>query len=912
MTLLSGARLGQYEILAALGAGGMGEVYRARDSKLNRDVALKILPDTFAADAERIARFRREAQVLASLNHPNIGHIYGLEDSTTPPALVLELIEGPTLADRIAQGPIPLDEALPIARQIAEALEAAHEHGVIHRDLKPANVKVREDDTVKVLDFGLAKAFDPAATSSAEALNSPTLTMRATQLGLVLGTAAYMSPEQAKGKSVDRRADIWAFGAVLYEMLSGKRPFEGDDISDTLAAVLRQEVNWNALPASTPAAVKRLIMRCLERDVRRRLRDIGEARIVLEDPSTSAAAGGDLGTSDSGAARIERRRPLWKRALPVAAAATLAALLAGPAGWYLKPSPAAVVTRFSLTLPEGRTFTSPARHFLNISPDGTEIVYVGNSRLYLRKIWEIEAQPIAGTDGFGSVTEPVFSPDGHSIVFWAAADSTIKRISTAGGVAVTLCQSSNPWGMSWSDDGIVFGEFERGVVRVSATGGKPETIVPARPGDLLYGPQLLPGGQQVLMTFARASGNFDRWDKAQIVVASLTTGDHKVVVDGGADARYLPTGHLVYAIGGVEFAARFDLSRLQVVGQAVPVLEGIARAVPTAATGAAHFAVSRTGTLVFVPGPASPSIGAFDIALIDRRGIVKPLNLPRAAYSTPRVSPDGSRIAFVADSGQEAFVAVYDLTGATALRRLTLGGTNRFPIWTADSKRVVYQSDRDGDLGMFWQPADGTGTAERLTKPNAGESHFPEAWSAASNTLFFSVVKGSENTLWTLSMPEGKIAPFDAVRSIAVPINAALSPDGLWLAYQTDHTRRTTVYVQPVPPTGSVFQLFPRGADQPHEPVWSPDGKELFYNPRAGGFESVPVSTQPEFGFGNPASLPRPFQLDPPQARRSYDVTPGGMFVGVIIPGGTNAPAGSEIEVVVNWFDELNHRVSAQ
>ena len=441
MTLAAGARLGPYEIVSALGAGGMGEVYRARDAKLNRDVALKVLPEVFALDPDRLARFKREAQVLASLNHPNIAAIYGFEDSSPSAgsgqaavqALVLELVEGPTLADRIAQGPIPLDEALPIARQIAEALEAAHEQGIIHRDLKPANIKVRPDGTVKVLDFGLAKALEPIAAPSADVTASPTITSPAmTRMGVILGTAAYMSPEQAKGRQADKRSDVWAFGAVLYEMLSGQRAFKGDDISDTLAAVLRQDIDWTALPASTPASVRRLIARCLDRDVRRRLRDIGEARIVLDDPA--ALAEGDAG----GVPALAPPQPLWRRAIPVVLSVIVAGVLASAATVYLTPSQAPlVVTRFPFTLGEGQSLRSTGRQAVAISPDGALMAYAALPRLYLRSMSELEARPIAEPASVGGfVTSPVFSPDSRSVAFWSSADQTLKKVAVGGGAAV--------------------------------------------------------------------------------------------------------------------------------------------------------------------------------------------------------------------------------------------------------------------------------------------------------------------------------------------------------------------------------------------------------------------------------------------------------------------------------------------
>ena len=912
MSLASGTRIGIYEIVAPIGAGGMGEVYRARDTRLNRDVAVKILPDTFAADPSRVMRFRREAQLLATLNHANIAQIYGFEEVTplsaqavASAAIVLELVDGRTLADRRLEGPLPLDEAVAIARQIAEALETAHECGIIHRDLKPANVKVREDGTVKVLDFGLAKAFDPAATVSVDALSSPTISAQGTQLGLVLGTAAYMAPEQAKGRPVDRRADIWAFGVVLYEMLAGRRLFEGDDVSETLAAVLRQPIDWSALPAATPAAVRHLLVRCLERDARKRLRDIGEARIVLESPSLSLVGVGGL-PEISGTA-VEARRALWKRVAPLAAVAVVAAAIAAASMWYLKPTPAAPVVRFGHPLLGGLTLAPFARPFLNISPDGTQIAYVygTNRRLYVRRLSELDAQVVPGTDGLGDIFAPAFSPDGRMLAFWSA-DGTIKRVPVEGGAVLTLCRADNPYGLSWGERGIVWAQGEKAVImRVSPDGGTPEVIARAKPGEVVSGPEVLPGGRFVLFSVTTETG-MDRWDKGRIVVQSLDSADQRTIIEGGSDAHYLPTGHLVYAVGGVLFGAPFNATNAQLDGPRVPVLSGVRRAIPGIHT--AHYALSSAGTLVYVPGPAGASANA-DLGLFDRAGNMRRLKLPLGAYLFPRVSPDGRRLAFTVAAGQEEFIAVYELSGTKAMRRLTLAGRARFPVWMSNGGRVAYQADREGDVSIFWQAADGSGAAERLTKAGPGESHAPESWSPATQMLLFSVYKGGEHTLWALTLPDKNVAPFGTVRS-TIPINAVVSPNGRWMAYQSDQSGRTTMYVQPVPPTGAVYPFLPRGTDVPHEPMWSPNNKELFYNPRAGGFEVVAVTTEPEFDFGNPIVLPRPFRLTPPQGRRSYDVAPDGRIVAVFVPEDTDQSSGVQhLAVVLNWHEELKAKV---
>jgi serine/threonine-protein kinase len=911
VSLATGTRIGVYEIIAPIGAGGMGEVYRARDTRLSRDVALKILPETFAADTSRVSRFRREAQLLATLNHPNIAQIYGFEEvaagstqALPSSAIILELVDGSTLADRLVEGPLPIDETIAIARQIADALETAHECGIIHRDLKPANIKVKEDGTVKVLDFGLAKASDRGATVSADALNSPTISVQATELGVVLGTAAYMSPEQAKGRIVDRRADTWAFGVVVFEMLSGRRLFEGDDVPETLAALLRQPIDWSALPAATPATLRHLLARCLERDTRRRLRDIGEARIALENPSANLVGAGGL--QQPARAAVERR-VRWKHLAPLAAIAVIAASVGALAVWYFKPTPVGSIVRFEFPLSAGLTSAPLSHAFLNVSPDGSQIAYVygNNRRLYVRRISELAPRAVPGTESFGDIFAPVFSPDGRMLAFWSG-DGTIKRVPVEGGAGLTLCRADNPYGLTWGESGIVFAQGEKPVImRVPADGGTPEVIARGKPGELVSGPELLPGGRFLLFSVTAETG-VDRWDKARIVAHSLESGGERTLIEGGSDARYLATGHLVYAVGGVLFAAPFDVARAQLEGPGVPVLSGVRRANP--GTAAAHYAVSRAGTLVYVPGPATASAIA-DLGLFDRTGSFTRLKLPLGTYSAPRISPDGRRLAFTVAAGQEEFIAVYELSGTKAMRRLTLGGHNRFPVWASNGSRVAYQSDREGDVSIFWQPVDGSGAAERLTKASPGESHVPETWSPTTNTLLFTVNKEGKDSLWALSLPDRNVAPFDAVRS-TVPINAVFSPDGRWIAYQSDQSGRTTVYVQPVPPTGAVYQFLPRGTDVPHEPMWSPNGKELFYNPRAGGFEVVTVTTEPEFDFGNPVALPRPFRLTPPQGRRSYDVAPDGRIVAVIIPeGGDESTGAQRLAVVLNWQEELKAKV---
>jgi serine/threonine-protein kinase len=895
----SGSLIGPYRIHSLLGVGGMGEVYRARDTKLNRDVALKILPVAFAGDPERLARFKREAQVLASLNHPNIGAIYGFEDSNGVHALVLELVDGPTLADRIAH--VPIDEALPIAKQIAEALEAAHEQGIVHRDLKPANIKVRTDGTVKVLDFGLAKLAEPAAATKAPTVTqSPTITTPAmTAAGIILGTAAYMSPEQAKGRAADKRSDIWAFGCVLFEMLSGRRAFEGEDISDTLATLLKNEPDWRALPANTPPTIRRLLSRCLRKDASQRLQAIGDARIQIVEVIA--------GAPDDGVRSEGRGARWWWPAIAIGVAAIVAGGLGLIVGYGVRPStPPSSVTRFTYRLPDGQQLSNIGRHSIAISQDGATIAYVANQRLYRKAMRDLDATPIAGTDESAALTSPVFAPDGQSIAFFSRR--ALMKISTGGGMAITLCPVDNPFGMSWDGDSIVFGQGSKGIMRVPATGGLPEVLVRVKPDELAASPHVLPDRRTLLYTLASTTDFSDRWEKARIVLQTIGSDRPKTIISGGADARYVPTGHIVYAAGGVLFAVPFDVRQMAVTGAAVPVLEGVTR---SQATGAAQFAFSLNGSLVHVPGPATAVAARLDIAMLDLNGNVERLKLPPHAYYAPRISPNGRQLAVGIDDLGEADVWVYDLSATSALRRLSFGGRNRFPVWTPDGERVAFQSNREGDVGLFWQRVDGMGAAERLTKAEAGESHVPDAWSSTGDTLLFDV-RGRDDmfALWALSIGDKKTAPFGAVRSATAQPAASISPDGRWMAYASGGapSQPIDIYVQPLPTTGAKFLI-----GQGTNPFWSPDGKTLYYSLRE-AFWAVGVHTAPTPTFESPVPLRRPGAvLTIPGLARNYDIAADGKHFVIVVSSndavtGLPGDVSRQVNVTINWFEELKTR----
>jgi serine/threonine-protein kinase len=894
MALTIGTQLGSHEITALLGKGGMGEVYRARDLKLKREVAIKILPDEFACDPERVSRFQREAEVLASLNHPNIATIHDLEETDGTRYLVLELVEGETLADRIARGPIPIEAALHIAMQICEALEAAHERGIIHRDLKPANVKITPDGKVKVLDFGLAKAMENGSATTALS-NSPTMLSAATNAGVIIGTAAYMSPEQAKGLKADHRSDIFSLGCVLYEMLTGRQAFQGETISDVLASVLAREPDLALLPPNLNPRIRDLIQRCLEKSPKRRWQAAGDLRVETE----TALANPRRSVVEE--QRIIGPRARWKFGVALLLAAALGGAITAVGVWYLRLPVTAPVARFSFPLGVGQEFSLTGRSLVAISPDGTHIIYVANGQLYLRSIDQLEAKPITSS-GSQAPTSPAFSPDGQSVVYYSTA-GTLQRIAVSGGTAVTICAADNPFGVSWDKDWIVFGQADRGIMRVSPDGNKPEIVVAVQPGERAYGPQVLPGGKTILFTLATGA-SLDRWDKAQIVVQSLTSGQRKTLIRG-SDAHFVPTGHIVYAVGGTLFGVPFDLERLEVTGGPTPVLEGVRRA-GLLATGTANFSFSKTGTLIYVPGPIKGSPQS-SLALVDRDGVIQPLKLPPGSYSFPRVSPDGKKIAYTTDDGKEAIVWTYELSGTAPPRRLTYGGSNRYPIWSADGKHVAFQSDREGDGAIFWQPAD-SGDAERLTKPDPGIYHIPDSWSPDGERFSFSASRGDTGSIWIFSIRDKKATPFVQSQSSAFFGRSVFSPDGRWLGYLSTEYG-THIYVEPYPATGAKHQVSDGGY-----PVWSRDGKELFYTlaglPR---FFSLSITTQPNFKFGSPVPISKVLLgQEWGGAQRNYDIMPDGKrFVGLIAPDQleSGASASPQIQVVLNWFEDLKRRV---
>jgi Tol biopolymer transport system component len=926
--LSPGGRIGVYVITAQIGEGGMGRVYLARDTRLNRDVALKVLPDAFASDTDRLARFTREAQTLASLNHPNIAHIHGLEESGGVTALVMELVDGEDLSQRIARGAIPLEEALPIARQIAEALEAAHERAIVHRDLKPANIKIRPDGVVKVLDFGLAKALEPNSAlraSAGQALSqSPTITTPAmTQAGMILGTAAYMSPEQARGKVVDKRADIWAFGCVLYEMLAGRRVFDGNEVSDTLAYVLTKDPDWSALPAGTPASIRRLLRRCLVKDRSNRLPDIGGARLDIDEACTEASLSSvDTRAGEPRGART-RRTAVW--ATGAVAAVALVALGALGAWIAMRALPAdrsvarvligvepadRLLSGFQLDRSRGGR---PSRTTMAFSPDGRSLVFSaereGHVQLYLRRLDQLEASPIAGTEG---ASNPFFAPDGQSIGFHA--DGALKKIPMAGGPVVVLCSVDLLFGASWSrTNQIVFARQAGGLWQVPAAGGTPiaATQLQKDSGEFSHRlPQVLPDGQTVLFTVTRA--RFPAWDDTQIVVQSLTTGQRKVLVEGGADARFVAPGHLVYLRRGTLMAVPFDPQRLEVTtAAAVGVVGDVMQAAGTQPvqidTGAGQFAVSESGALVYVTGGVFPK-ARWSLVWVDRMGRSETLRLPAGAYHGPRLSPDGKRVAFHSTT-DDWDLWTYDIALGRETR-LRMEGDQSVPLWTPDGSHLVFSSVLKGVSSVQSISADGSGSALTLATRTSKDKGYPSAWTPDGSMLLTFFANGP----FQMIARDGKAEP----RSLAIPEieQPDFSPDGRWLAYATRQKvdARGQVYVQRYPELDRRVQVSGESASAP---AWRRDGRELYYVEDASNgplkirMMAVPITTTPTFSAGAPRMLfEGAFRIDGPF--RTWDVTPDGQRFLMVQEVAQPAARLSQMVLVQNWFEELKRVAPAK
>ena len=893
MSLAAGLSVAQYRITAAIGAGGMGEVYRATDTKLGREVALKLLPEAFASDPERLARFEREAKLLASLNHSGIAHLYGfdavpLADGTKAHVLVMELVEGEDLAARLKRGPIPLDEARGIAKQVAEALEEAHEKGIVHRDLKPANVKLTPDGKVKVLDFGLAKAWTAAdgATSSADLSQSPTLAQTGTAAGLILGTAAYMSPEQARGRAVDKRADIWAFGVLLFEMLTGRRLFEGETVSDTLAAVLKTEPDWGALPASTPHAVRALLRRCLERDAKLRLRDIGEARVALGDTSSGHVT---PVAQDPSRASVSWHSPAtWVTLTLVALAAAAAGLRLSP---RLRPAAPRAVTRLQITLPPGQVLSGNGGP--TISRDGRALAYAardesGVARLYLRALDTFEASVVPESEG---AQAPFFSPDGRRVGFFARAK--LLTAAVAGGPPTPIADaSSHPLGGTWGDDDtIVFGPaLSVGLLRVPSSGGKPQQLTEPDEGANGYAhgrPQFLPGGRSLFFTLWGASSAEERGP----ALLSLEKGTWTHVASGMWSARYARSGHLLLSGPRGVRAARFDPDRPQPTNPQTFVVDEV---FSTLAWSDSWFSVSDTGTLAYVPGDTT--LGR--LAWIERDGQVSLVSDSVVSLSDACVSPDGERIAF---QDRDDNLWTLDLRRGTRIR-LTLDGdgANAYPVWSRDGSHVLFASNRSGDWEITSAPAGGGAATRVLTRKG---NQFPLSVASDGTVLFNERVKGKAAAVLSTLSRDGTVTPY--LDSPSSTVGGQLSPDGRAVAYVSDETGRDEVYVRPFGREGAAATVSTDGGTAPR---WSPDGREIFYR-RGDAFLAASVTSAG--GTLTASDSRKLFEVRAAPGRTTiqagYSVSPDGRRFLVHLLDPRAVP--TKINVVLDWFAELEAKV---
>jgi serine/threonine-protein kinase len=917
MALSIGTQLGSHEITALLGKGGMGEVYRARDLKLKREVAIKILPEEFSLDADRVSRFQREAEVLASLNHPNIAAIHDLEETDGTRYLVLELVEGETLADRIARGPIPIEEALHIAIQTCEALEAAHERGIIHRDLKPANVKLTPDGKVKVLDFGLAKALGENIEVPANISQSPTLSAAATGVGIILGTAGYMAPEQARGKQADRRSDIWAFGATLFEILTAHRAFEGETVNDTIAKVLERDPDWNRLPQQTPQAIRKLLQHCLTKNAKDRLQAIGDARTLLQefvaDPEALAS---EVSTAP---------HPRWKKLLPWAMAP-----LCLVAGWFMKPSGSRqdnVVSRFEYSLPNSQNLMHNYHHGLDFSPDGKRIAFVagtlgngsgffpvtaGPRSIYVRRLEQWDASQIPGTDG---AVSPFFSPDGQWLGFFL--QGKLVKVPLDGGPPVVLAEKINtPMGSTWGENGLIVfaGDVRGGLKSVSDAGGEPQefTQLDKDANEISHRlPHFLPDGSAVLFTALPYSYAAPDWKRAQIWIKSLKNGERKRLLENAVDARYVD-GRLVFAREGKLFAVAFDPKTLAITGSPVPVLDGVTHAVAgvgvAATTGAAQFSISENGSLLYAPGSIEPALEN-SVVWVDRHGNVTPVGTRPMSHGSVRVSPDG-KMAAVTEYYVDRLIWVFDLVRGTQERQ-TFDNHSADGVWSPDGQRLAFRSNSSGPTRLYLKSL-GSPDPVPLTP---GPLDYAGSFTADGKELVFSHGEAGNNSatydIDVISIDEpNKIRP--VVNTRFNETYPSLSPDGHWLAYCSDESGRSQLYVQSYPTAG---KRVPVSTDGATEPVWSRDGKELFYR-NGSSMMSVPFKVSgADFVPETPAMLFQGAFLGTTPARM-YDIAPDGRFLMVQpIPSKTGARDTkifpSTLRIIINWTAELDAIVRA-
>ncbi len=872
-----GEALGHYRILEKIGEGGMGVVYRAHDTRLKRAVALKLLRPEVATNVDRLARFQREAHLLAALNHSNIAAIHGLEEDAGIVFLVLELVEGDTLAQRIARGAVQTRDAIDIARQIARAMEEAHEKGIVHRDLKPANVKVMSDGTIKVLDFGLAKAL-----SDDERGDDPTATGARTREGAIVGTPGYMSPEQARGGAVNSATDIWAFGCVLFEMLTGVKAFHGATAADVRAAVLRGEPPWASLAPGTPPSLRTLVKSCLESDPKNRLRHMGDARLFLDSAVTeSASSVGDMGRSSP-------QRPAWLSPVAVFGLTALGLIGGFAVARFLARSEPLSAIRLPMAPPSGLTPGLGFGPSVAVSPDGRTVVYVLESGtttlLYIKRLEELEARPIGGTHGARS---PFFSPRGQWVGFYDEDDRKLKKVSIGGGEPVAIADADFQGGAAWAPDDMILFASNYGLVRVPAGGGTPQPVTRAEAGQQMW-PTLLPGGHVALFTSLPARGTFD---EADIVAVDLTGGSSKVVLKSAYYPHYAPTGHLIFVQGDSVLAAPFDPESLAVTGPAVTLLKGVWI---SSWTGYADFAFSETGTLVYISGGPQPTRAT--LVSVDRAGKVSSLIDERRAYRVPRVSPDGRQVA-VTLVDQQVDIWTYDLFRKTLNRLTDSPSWDAYPLWEPDMRWMAFSSMRDGLASIYRQDLR-NGTVEKLVADPYPT--YPNSWSPDGRLLAYEEENPQTGLdIWIYSIESRSRKVF--LRTPYNESNAEFSPDGRFIAYESGEAgEQAEVYVRPYPEINPRRKISANGGTSPR---WSSDGKELFYRV-AGKLMALNIETTPDLLPGAPREL-----FDGPYG--TYDALPNGQSFVMVKEMATGDPP-TRINFVLNWFEELKRLTSAK
>jgi eukaryotic-like serine/threonine-protein kinase len=893
MSLSAGTRLGPYEILAPIGAGGMGEVYRARDTRLGRDVAVKVLPEDVTGDARALARFESEARAVAALSHPNILALFDVGKEGSVSFVVTELLEGETLRGPLSRGPLPLRKALDVGLQVAEGLAAAHGKGIVHRDVKPENVFLTRDGHAKLLDFGLARhdvtRHDPSDTSS------PTLAA-VSEKGVVLGTVAYMSPEQARGETVDFRSDQFSLGVVLYEMLTGTRPFGGASAAETLAAIIRDEPEpLTKLVPKLSAPPGWIVQRCLSKDPEERYsstRDLAKELRNLRTHLSEAVSATDVLPGET--PRLFRRVPFWALAA-VAALAVALGLFVG-VRFVRTGSPPAPPLSLSLSLPLDAYPITIDTNPLALTPDGRTLVYAGfdnaGMKLFVRRLDRDEIKPIPGTDG---ASFPFFSPDGLQVGFFA--EKKLKKLSLAGGSSITLCDAPNPLGGSWGADGtIVFTQsLGSGLQRIPASGGEPRVVTTPDATNREYHkfPQILPDGEHVLFD------SYRNW-KSRAAVVSLRTGEQRILMEDAGYPRYLPTGHLLFTRRGTLFAVPFSLKRLETSGPHVPLLDDLVTNLSW--EGSAVYAFSQEGTLVYRPTRQLRRT----LVWVDRRGAVERVPFPPGGYREVALSPDGGRLAAIADEKGERMALLFGDFTRGALSRSTAEGDFQRLAWTPDGKRVAFSFAPEGKgvNGAFWQSADGSTAPERLTSKTEVLQEVPASFSPDGSLLLLGVLNvsdtSSEKTGWDIFVlplsGERTLRPF--LQTKFFEAGAQFSPDGRWVAYNSTESGRSEVYVRPFPGPGGKWQISTEGGWHPR---WSRTGRELLYR-QADKMMAVDVETKPTFSPGRPRTL---FEEG---SYHEWDVAPDGTrFLMIKEDPAESGPA--QLNVVLNWFEELKRRV---